>query len=80
MFTSFFASKRYLFWAWPGVVLIVSGIAGQVQIDVALNSGIGELFSPGSNQLSNFERDIADRWKIKSFICDSIEDYMTKLG
>jgi len=44
-------------------VLIVSGIACQVQIDVALNSGIGELFDvmqqslsqPGSVELSAFE-------------------------
>jgi len=43
-------------------------------------SGIGELFSPGSNQLSNFEKDIADRWKIKSFICDSIEEKPTDLS
>ena len=63
MFKAFFASRRYLFWAWPGVVLIVSGIASQVQIDVALNSGIGELFDlmqksltqPGSVELSVFD-------------------------
>ena len=63
MFKSFFASRRYLFWAWPGVVLIVSGIACQVQIDVALNSGVGELFDvmqqsltqPGSVELAAFE-------------------------
>ena len=34
-------------------------------------SDISECFSPGSNKLSNFEREIADRWQIKSFICDS---------
>jgi hypothetical protein len=43
-------------------------------------SGISELFSPGSNQLSNFERDIADRWQIKSFICDSIDEKPTDLS
>jgi peptide/bleomycin uptake transporter len=63
MFKPFFSSRRYLFWAWPGIVLIVSGIAAQVQIDVALNSGIGELFDvmqqslsqPGSVELVAFE-------------------------
>ena len=35
---------------------------------------ISECFSPGSNKLSNFESEIADRWQIKSFICDSIEE------
>ena len=40
MFKAFFSSKRYLLWAWPGVIIIVSGIALQVQIDVALNSAI----------------------------------------
>ena len=43
-------------------------------------SGICELFSPGSNQLSSFERDIAERWQIKSFICDSIEEKPTDLS
>ena len=36
-------------------------------------SDITELFSPGSNRLSSFERDVAERWQIKSYICDSIE-------
>ncbi|CAN2231068.1 FkbM family methyltransferase [Candidatus Planktophila dulcis] len=37
-------------------------------------TGISECFSPGSNKLSNFESEIADRWQIKSYICDSIEE------
>ena len=37
-------------------------------------SHISECFSPGSNKLSNFERELADRWQIKSFICDSIDE------
>lgn len=37
-------------------------------------SGITELFSPGSNRLSNFEKEVAERWRIKSYICDSIEE------
>ena len=35
---------------------------------------ISECFSPGSNKLSNFESEIAQRWQIKSFICDSVEE------
>lgn len=37
-------------------------------------SGITELFSPGSNRLSNFEKEVAERWQVKSYICDSIEE------
>ena len=37
-------------------------------------SGITELFSPGSNRLSNFEKEVAERWQIRSYICDSIEE------
>lgn len=43
-------------------------------------SGISEVFSPGSNQLSSFERDVANRWQIKSYICDSIEERPTDLS
>ena len=35
---------------------------------------ITELFSPGSNKLSNFEKELAEHWEIKSYICDSIEE------
>ena len=66
MFKSFFASREYGFWAWPGVMLIVLGIAWQVNIDVALNEGVGELFDlmqnslsrPGSVSLEQFESTI----------------------
>jgi hypothetical protein len=37
-------------------------------------SGITELFSPGSNRLSSFEKEVAERWQVKSYICDSIEE------
>ncbi len=43
-------------------------------------SGISELFSPGSNQLADFEKDIANRWQIKSYICDLIEEKPSDLG
>jgi hypothetical protein len=36
--------------------------------------GLTELFSPGSNKLSNFEREAAEFWQIESYICDSIEE------
>jgi hypothetical protein len=37
-------------------------------------SGIAEMFSPGSNKLSNFEKEVAERWQIRSYICDSIDE------
>lgn len=43
-------------------------------------SGITELFSPGSNRLSNFEKEVAERWQIKSYICDSIEEKPSDLS
>jgi len=43
-------------------------------------SGITELFSPGSNRLSNFEKEVAQRWQIKSYICDSIEEKPSDLS
>jgi hypothetical protein len=43
-------------------------------------NGISECFSPGSNKLSNFEREIAQNWQIKSFICDSVEEKPTDLN
>ena len=66
MFKAFFSSKRYLLWAWPGVIIIVSGIALQVQIDVALNSAIGDLFDlmqkslmqPDSVELAAFDETV----------------------
>jgi hypothetical protein len=36
--------------------------------------GISELFSPGSKKLSSFEKEAAERWGIKSYICDLIEE------
>ena len=35
---------------------------------------ISECFSPGSNKISRFESDIANRWNIKSYICDSRDE------
>jgi hypothetical protein len=36
--------------------------------------GITELFSPGSKKLSSFEKEAAELWNIKSYICDLIEE------
>lgn len=41
---------------------------------------ISECFSPGSNKLSNFESEIAHRWRIKSFICDSGDEKPSNLS
>ena len=41
---------------------------------------ITECFSPGSNKLSNFESEIAHRWQIKSFICDSGDEKPSNLS
>ena len=43
-------------------------------------SDISECFSPGSNKLSNFEIEIAHRWQIKSFICDSGDEKPSNLS
>jgi len=43
-------------------------------------SDISECFSPGSNKLSNFESEIAHRWQIKSFICDSGDEKPSNLS
>ena len=42
--------------------------------------GISELFSPGSNKLSRFESEAADKWQIKSFICDSLDEQPSDLS
>ena len=49
-----------------------SGDGGYLIPDDLLD--ITELFSPGSNRLSNFEKEVAERWQVKSYICDSIEE------
>jgi hypothetical protein len=37
-------------------------------------TGISECFSPGSNKIARFESELAARWKIKSYICDSQDE------
>ena len=68
MFKSFFGSKAWWLWAWPGVALIVVGLWCQVRIDVLVNSGIGSLFDvmqrslsePGSVTLDLFDSIVWD--------------------
>lgn len=62
MFKSFFMSRQFLFWAWPGAALIFFGTWYQVQIDVAINEWFGGFYdvvqkalgSPGAVSLPEF--------------------------
>jgi len=64
MFSAFFASRKWRFWGWPGIFIIFGGLGCQVEIDVALNAGLGELFdlmqkglgTPGSITLGDFDQ------------------------
>ena len=44
MFKSFFLSRRWLLWSWPGAALIVLGTWYQVEIDVAINDWFGGFY------------------------------------
>ncbi len=44
MFKSFFFSRQWLLWAWPGAVLIIFGTWYQVEIDVAINDWFGGFY------------------------------------
>ncbi len=44
MFRSFFFSRQWLLWAWPGAALIVLGTWYQVEIDVAINDWFGGFY------------------------------------
>ena len=62
MFKSFFFSRHWLLWAWPGAALIVFGTWYQVEIDVAINDWFGGFYdlvqkalgSPGAVTLDEF--------------------------
>ncbi len=62
MFKSFFMSRQWAFWAWPGAVLIFFGTWYQVQIDVKINDWFGGFYDvvqkalskPGEVTLSEF--------------------------
>lgn len=72
MFRSYFASRKWLFWGWPGVLLIFVGLGCQVEIDVALNEGMGRLFdlmqkglsAPGSITLAAFDDTLIELTKL----------------
>jgi peptide/bleomycin uptake transporter len=62
MFKSFFFSRQWLMWAWPGAALIVLGTWYQVEIDVAINDWFGGFYDlvqkaltkPGAVSLEEF--------------------------
>ena len=62
MFRSFFLSKFWFRWSWPGMGVIVLGTWYQVQVDVKINEWFGGFYdliqkalsSPNSVQLSEF--------------------------
>ena len=62
MFNSFFLSRRWLLWSWPGAALILLGTWYQVQIDVAINDWFGGFYDvvqkalaqPGNVTLDEF--------------------------
>ncbi|MFM2008486.1 MAG: hypothetical protein RIR02_436 [Pseudomonadota bacterium] len=62
MFKSFFLSRHFVLWGWPGAVLIFAGTWYQVQIDVAINDWFGGFYdlvqkalsAPGAITLGEF--------------------------
>ncbi len=62
MFKSFFLSRHFALWGWPGAVLIFAGTWYQVQIDVAINDWFGGFYdlvqkalsAPGAITLGEF--------------------------
>jgi peptide/bleomycin uptake transporter len=62
MFRSFFGSRLWAFWAYPGIVLILAATWYQVQVSVKLNDWYGSFYDyiqkilakPGSSNLDEF--------------------------
>jgi peptide/bleomycin uptake transporter len=62
MFQSFFKSRQWWLWAWPGLVLILAATWYQVQVSVQLNDWYGNFYDyvqkiltkPGSTTLEEF--------------------------
>lgn len=62
MFKSFFLSRQWLLWSWPGAALIIFGTWFQVEIDVKINEWFGGFYdlvqkalgSPGAVSLGEF--------------------------
>ena len=52
MFRSFFLSRHWALWAWPGAVLIFGGTWYQVQIDVKINDWFGGFYDVVQKALS----------------------------
>ena len=40
----FFTEKKWIIWAWPGAIIILSKLWFQVQIDVKINEWFGEFY------------------------------------
>lgn len=52
MFRSFFLSRQWAMWAWPGAALIFLGTWYQVQIDVQINNWFGSFYDVVQKALS----------------------------
>ena len=52
MFASFFKSREWALWAWPGAMIIVLGTWYQVQVDVAINEWFGSFYDMVQNALA----------------------------
>jgi len=52
MFASFFRSREWALWAWPGAIIIILGTWYQVQVDVAINEWFGSFYDMVQNALA----------------------------
>ena len=77
MFRSFFLSKFWFRWSWPGMGVIVLGTWYQVQVDVKINEWFGGFYdliqkalsTPNSVQLSEFNSFLLTFGKIAGHLC-----------
>jgi len=77
MFKSFFLSRHFALWGWPGAALIFLGTWYQVQIDVAINEWFGGFYdlvqkalsAPGAITLGEFFWIPAELWQARWYLC-----------